>query len=82
MPYEDFKILNPYNNNNNNNFKNMSISCFYVPDSILCLTYTLSLNPHNFYMKKETITAIFSILECENQGTESLGNWSKAGHTS
>lgn len=82
MPYEDFKILNPYNNNNNNNFKNMSISCFYVPDSILCLTYTLSLNPHNFYMKKETITAIFSILEWENQGTESLGNWSKAGHTS
>lgn len=81
MPYEDFKILNPYNNNNNN-FKNMSISCFYVPDSILCLTYTLSLNPQNFSMKKETITAIFSILEWENQGTEFLGNWSKAGHTS
>lgn len=31
---------------------------------------------------KETITAIFSILEWENQGTEFLGNWSKAGHTS
>lgn len=33
-------------------------------------------------MKKETIAAIIIILQWGNQGTEFLGNWSKAGHTS
>lgn len=37
-----------------------------------CLTYTISLSPHNFSMKKETITAIIIILQWENQGTEFL----------
>ena len=45
-------------------------------------SHFLSLNPHNFSMKKETIAAIIIILQWGNQGTEFLGNWSKAGHTS